>query len=245
MIYIIIPTYKRLKKLERCLNSIFNSTYQDYRIVIVADNNDADTVILAHRLQNDRIDVLVQPRHLYVVGATNRFCREYIDREWDAYVMLCDDVELTKDCLEKVVAIHKECFPDGDGVVGINQKCPGHPNYTFKWFGQTLIGKPFLRRYKDVDYQILQPDYMHFFCDEELHRYANKLNKFAIAEEAVLYHYHPGYVSEEMDATHNIIRSGDYSPKEHDNKVYEIRQCNHLTWGLSWIRTDIMNISDK
>ena len=91
-----------------------------------------------------------------------RVIQENISREWDGFIGLCDDVELLPNTLEKAVLLHNQKFFDTDGVVGFAQDCPGYPRYTFKWFGQTLIGRKFVERYRDANYQICCPDYYHF-----------------------------------------------------------------------------------
>ena len=37
---IIIPTYKRVEKLSRCINSILKQTYRDFEIIVCFDNMD-------------------------------------------------------------------------------------------------------------------------------------------------------------------------------------------------------------
>lgn len=226
-----IATYQRTKKLQRLLRSLYWTSYKDYRIEIVADNKDYNTRNEIQYLNADMV-VKVQDSHKFVIGAWNRVVQENIDKDdWDGFIGLCDDVELKIDTLQKAVDQFKEHFPDGDGVVGFKQECPGHPEYTFKWFGQTLMGRKFIERYKDVNYQICCPDYKHFYQDEEMYEYASSLNKFKICGNAVLLHYHPGFVSEEVDETHNIIRSGSVSPKNYDIALNKKRKEAGLLWG--------------
>ena len=45
MILIAIPTYKRIKKLQRLLRSLERQTYKDWEAVAIVDNNDMDTVV--------------------------------------------------------------------------------------------------------------------------------------------------------------------------------------------------------
>lgn len=238
-----IATYKRTEKLQRCLNSIFNSSYKDYEILIVADNNDVATKdYLAGPNMYKLWDVIVQPSQQFVIGAWNRANRENIEIKFvednngtkvgfDGFIGLCDDVELTENALENAVLAHKNWFPDGDGVVGFKQDCPGYPEYTFKWYGQTLMGREFIERYKQVDYQICCPDYKHFFQDEEMFMYANSMNKFHPEESALLHHYHPSFIREEQDQTHEIVRFGNDSPKVHDMKVLAERLKKGYLWG--------------
>lgn len=232
---IVIPTYKRVEKLSRCIRSIYDSTYTDWRIIVVADNMDAPSVVYAHSLKDSRIETLVQPEHKFVIGAWNRFTEEYQeDKNWDAMLWCCDDVEFYRHAIQQAVAYHHKHFPDGDGVIGFKQVCHGHDNYNFKWFGQCLIGRKFIERYKDVDYKVCCPDYVHFYQDEEMWNYADSLGKFKNCPTAILNHYHPSFVKEEEDETHNIIRSSKLSPKSKDISTHELRLNRGLIWGKSW-----------
>ena len=228
-----IATYQRTKKLQRLLLSLHNSTYKNFDIEIVADNNDLNTSNEIKYLNADMV-VKVQPEHKYVIGAWNRIVQENIHKKWDGFIGLCDDVELKPDALQNIVNMHGRTFPDTDGVLGFKQECPGHPEYSFKWFGQTLMGRKFVERYKDANYQICCPDYRHFCQDSEMGEYAHSLNKFFACEEAVLQHYHPCFVKEEIDNTHNLIRLGKYSPKNHDYKMQKIRKNSGFLWGKNF-----------
>lgn len=231
-----IATYHRIEKLHRCIKSIKASTHQDFEIMVICDNMDLDTAEEI-RATYPEIIIDVQPSHKYVIGAWNLCVQSNIDDpSWDGFIGLCDDVELTPEALEEIVACHKFTFPDTDGVMGFNQECPGYSNYTFKWFGQTLMGRKFIERYKEANYQICCPDYKHFFQDEEMYEFASSLNKFYSCPQALLKHYHPGFIKEEMDETHNIIRDKVNSPKLHDLRIYTIRKSEKLIWGKSFQR---------
>ena len=193
-------------------------------------------------------DVVVQEKQSFVIGAWNRVVSHYfndkvtswedektsIEEPFDGFIGLCDDVELSKNALENAVMSHRYHFPDGDGVIGFNQDCPGHSEYTVKWFGQTLMGRKFIERYKSVDYQICCPDYKHFYQDEEMYEYAMSLGKFHCEPMALMHHYHPSFIADERDNTHNIIRVGDQSPRSHDMEMQVKRKHLGLLWGQNF-----------
>lgn len=231
-----IATYRRIEKLKRLLRSLENQTYKNiHNIHIVCDNNDYETAETMQKCKE--FDVMkysysVNDSHKFVIGAWNDTIQNYIlNKEWDGYIGLCDDVELHPNALEKIVDCHKKCFPDTDGVCGFKQECPEHKEYTFKWYGQTLIGRKFLERYKDVNYQVCCPDFSHFCQDNELWRYSSLLKRFINCNTAILNHYHPCFAKEELDETHNIIRSGKDSPKNRDYLMQFERQRAGYLWG--------------
>lgn len=227
-----IVTYKRIKKMERLLKSIKENTFQDYEIVVMVDNNDVETV---NYFKNTKIYKRLNKRHEYVIGNWNKFIREF-HLKAEMLILLVDDVELFPDCIQNAVNCMNSNFPDLDGIVGISQCAPEHPRYTWMPYGQVLIGRNFIERYKPVNYQVCMPDYLHFYQDEELWKYATALNKFVLCKEAMLIHYHPGFYREEKDETHKLIRVPEIKGK--DIKTYNLRKSKGLIWGQSWERTN-------
>lgn len=223
-----IATFKRIDKLKRLLKSLKNQTYQNFRIEVVCDNNDFET---SKFLVDSDIKNYVQNYHKFVIGAWNKIVQQNINNTWDGWIGLCDDVELHPNALQIIVNQHKDHFYDTDGVLGFKQECPEHPEYSFKWFGQTLMGRKFIERYAEANYQICCPDYFHFCQDAEMYDYAHSLYKFFSCEGAVLNHYHPGFIKDEVDETHNIIRSGNVSPKNKDFKMQIEREKLGYLWG--------------
>lgn len=236
---VVIPTYKRIKKLERCLKSLEAQTYKDFSIHIYCDNNDTDTYNWLADYKQHRVYSTLNSKQEFVIGSWNKFFTgnfsyKYITKtDYDAVLWCVDDVELYPNTIAEAVACMIKNFPDLDGVVGLKQECPGRPEYTFKWFGQCLIGRKFIERYTKSGHEVCCPDYHHFYQDEELWEFASGLGKFVNCEEALLKHYHPGFLPEELDSTHPMVRG---SIKDIDNATYGERKHKNLLWGESWKR---------
>jgi len=237
---LVIPTYERVQKLKRLIDSIAEQTYKNFDVHIYCDNKDEETAssiteYIINKKYSFSVYVNVNQKRELVIGSWNKFFkamfREYKDYNYDAVQWLVDDVELYPDFLEQVVNYMKYNFSDTDGVIGTNQICPGHPRYTFKWYGQACLGKKFIERYKDVDYQVCCPFYNHFFQDEEMFLFASKNRKFIEGRKAILKHYHPSFVREEKDTTHSIVR-GDMQYQ--DKTTYLSRRGRNLLWGESF-----------
>lgn len=231
---IVIPTYNRPEKLARCLKSIMHQTYEDWNCLIVINGNDDATTMMLQDISDldDRFWFKHRGWNSYVIGAWNYYFEHFFKkRERDAVLWLVDDVELKPNCLEEAVKEMEYSYPDLDGVVGIHQECPEHPEYTFKYFGQVLLGKTFIERYAPVDYKVCCDAYKHFYQDEEMFMYASSLGKFSICEEAQLLHYHPSFIKEELDETHNKVR---FDVKKQDTNTYVERRKKGLIWGKTW-----------
>lgn len=229
-IAVVIPTYKRPDKLKRLLRSLDKQTYKDFDVFIYFDNCDYESSLHIDPLNYSfHIYTTVNTEQKYVIGSWNHFFST--STGYEAVQWLVDDVELTNNFLEEAYNCLIKNFPDTDGVIGTKQACPGHSNYTFKWYGQAMIGRKFIERYKDVNYQVCCPHYFHFYQDEELWMYASSLNKFIECPTALLYHYHPAFAKEEIDSTHPIVRG---NVMVEDKTIYNQRRSQGLIWGKTW-----------
>ncbi len=229
---IVVPTYNRPEKLKRCLDSIIKQSYKDWECLVVINGNDDETPKMLDKIKDSRIWYKTRGWNSYVIGAWNYYFEKFFTkRNKDAIMWIVDDVELKENCLENAIITMKGAFPDTDGVVGLHQECPDHPEYTFKWYGQVLLGKKFIERYKDVNYKVCCEAYRHFYQDEEMHMFASSLGRFWNCEEAQLIHYHPSFIKTNIDEAHNKVR---FDIKKNDLKVYTERRKKGLVWGKTW-----------
>lgn len=232
---IVVPTYNRPEKLKRCLDSIIAQTYTNWECLVVINGNDEFTPKMLDEYSthvDKRIWYKTRGWNSYVIGAWNYYFEKFFKkRNRDAVMWIVDDVELKPTCLEEAVKEMQLLIPDLDGVVGIHQECPGHPSYTFKWYGQVLLGKKFIERYAPVNYKVCCPAYKHFYQDEEMFIFARNLGKFTVCEEAQLIHYHPSFLKDNIDEAHNKVR---FDVKKQDTSIYVERRKKGLIWGESW-----------
>lgn len=99
---IIIPTYKREARIERCLLSAVNQTYSDYEIVIVDNDNNFDNTILLNiikQLNNPKIRYYKNKENL---GAEGNFNRGLYFAQGEHIMWLHDDDFLELNFLEYV-----------------------------------------------------------------------------------------------------------------------------------------------
>lgn len=232
-----IATYQRIEKLKRLLESLKKQTYDNFIISVICDDKDFETEKYIRSLEDYKlghIGVTVQDSRRYVIGAWNTCVQGYVNTfaDFDGFIGLCDDVELFPNCFEMLVWTMQKRFPDYDGVIGISQECPGRPDYTYKPYGQTLMGRKFIERYREAGYQICCPYYKHFYQDEEMWKYATSLGKAYHSLDAKLNHYHPGFKPEEKDNTHFIVRTGGV--QQGDTAIFNRRQSEGKLWGRTW-----------
>ncbi|MFX0126144.1 MAG: glycosyltransferase family 2 protein [Candidatus Hodarchaeota archaeon] len=94
----IIPTYNRVKTIERCLDSVLNQTYKPYEIVIVDDSSKDDTANRVKKYKDSRIKYLVLEKRSGAQVARNR---GIVEAKGDWIAFLDSDDEWIKSKLER------------------------------------------------------------------------------------------------------------------------------------------------
>jgi len=184
MINIVIPTLSRFALLMQTIGSIQRSIYPSFRISIVVDGDD-----LKYR---DRIaDVILREKNveLYTnhkrIGWGRSINSVMMQTDDDYYFSASDDLTFQPATLTYAFSEHCKIFPDGDGVVGINQGnmrhfCPG---------AFVLADRKWINRFPDR--QMYFPMYKHFCVDSELWHYALSEKRFHLCKTATVTHNRP------------------------------------------------------
>lgn len=200
---IVIPTWNRQAKLDRCLESIERQEYPQEKI---------------------RVHAIQDTARLFAFGVWNRFLATWDDG--DAFLYLCDDTELFPDCVSASVAMLEEFC--GDAVIGLNQS--NIPNSEkCAPCAMALCGRKFVDRFPNR--QVFCPDYSRFWADVEVGDYMKQTGLGQYCAAAKLVHYHPSFFRNEMDSTHHAVR--DQKQVEKDKETYRIRKERGLTWGMN------------
>ena len=208
-ITIIIPTRNRVSKLARCLDAMPSAPWVS---VIVGIDGDATTMFSLDFIHSYKL-AIYSPEHI----GSMRLCNLLVPMVEDGLLMLCDDMELLPNALEKALNAFNEAFPDDDGVLGIHQE--GISSYAPT--GVCLMGSKFLARYPDK--QVFNPDYGHF-GDVEIYELAAKLDRYKFGgKEIAVYHHH------EEDQTHHEGRKS----KVADAVLRKSRRESGSIWGLT------------
>ena len=209
----VLPTRNRLVKLKRTLNSI---PRYDYLHIIVICDGDRETYDWLQENRKD-IEAMYVPEHKGAV-----WCRNSVSSTCaDGLLYATDDIVFKAAAISNALKCFNENFSDDDGVVGFVQE-----GNTFHPTGVALVGQKFLLRYPLK--QLFCPEYFHFAC-QEIYDLCEKVgNKFVQAKDAVVHHYHPCFVREEMDQTHMDARKF----RTRDHELIKQRKDKNLTWGF-------------
>lgn len=239
---IVIPTYRRPEKVISFVRSYLAARTDKMDLYLCFDNNDTEsaekvqTYFGEHATDYFKSEVLPIQHRAFRVW--NRHLKFMVDRQGMFYI--CDDVTLFGDCLEVAIDSLEKRFPDGDGIIGLNQEnifrirgmsgfCAG---------GMGLLGERFIQRFPER--AVFCPDYVSFKADNELLQYSYSVGKFFFAETARLVHNHPRFnVARDMDDTHLIVRDKNV---DIDRQIYGQRRQKHYLWGRNF---DLINPDRK
>ena len=173
---VIIPTYlvSRFSYLIKCVNSILDGSYNRVKITVGVNGN-KDLLELVQTLP---VEIYYSEENLGWIRMANKLS---VINKSDMLIYCADDVEFESDAITNAVKAMKKHFPDGDGLVSIEQR-------NLSWGLDTafgMIGKKFIERFPDTPFCI---DYEHIGSDHELGDYAKKVGKHFHCMDAGLYH---------------------------------------------------------
>ncbi len=177
-IHAVLPTYDRIRLIQKTIDSILNSSYRKIKITIVVDVNKAYYERLCHIYEKYRdINVLFNEKRLGWPNSLNRVLMASNDA---FYLYGADDIYFHEMTIEIALNALRQLF-DGDGVIGFQQNlqhfCPG----AFGMFGGSWVDR-YPRRV------VFNPTYKHFCGDSELWHYAKKIDRFFLCKRCRVDH---------------------------------------------------------
>ena len=102
MIFIVIPVYNRINFTKKCLNSIKQQTYQNYRVVVIDDGStDGTAALLAEEFPE--VHVIQGDGNLWWTAATNLGVQYALEKQADYILTLNNDTIAPEDFLEKMM----------------------------------------------------------------------------------------------------------------------------------------------
>ena len=126
MIYILVPTFARIKETEKFLNSIHESIDKDYLTIIIDDH--PEKVTFKSIQQNNHVKVIASEKEIWWVGSVNLGIQTLFDKydlkDEDIVVFANNDVQIDKNSFNllyselkknKTQIVHPRTF-DQDGL---------------------------------------------------------------------------------------------------------------------------------
>jgi len=177
-INVIIPTFDRMRLIQRTVDSVFASSYKKTKITIVVDVNKQYYKRLEKvYAKNNKVKILFNEKRLGWPKSLNRVLAA---TDYEIYIYGADDIYFHKQTIEHAVKMLDKLFC-GDGVIGFQQNlnhfCPAA-------FG--MFGRQWVSRFPDR--KVFNPAYVHFCGDSELWHYAKKINRFFLCKKCRVDH---------------------------------------------------------
>jgi len=214
---IVIATRNRYEKLMRTIRSI---PEKDFITTWITFDGDLDGFnrICESDFEKREIIIDFSFEQRGAVKARNDIISKFACE--DGILYATDDMTFEPNAIENAFNAFNSHFPDDDGVVGLVQL----GNKKYHPTGVALVGQKFLQRYPNK--QLFWPGYYHFAC-QEIYWLASKLGKFHQESTAVIRHYNPFILKDEMDETHKEARIH----KGKDHALMKARQMSGTIWG--------------
>jgi len=161
-----IVSFERLPMLARAIESLRAQSHKNIHIVVVVDGKpELYKLIKSQFPTSPDLSIILNKEHSYWVASVNRVLKEF---DSDFYVYGADDIVFPLHCIASAVAIMKEQFPDGLGLVNIFRRNKAT-------FG--LFGRKWAEMYPDR--QALCPDFIQYGADREIGDVARELGVYA------------------------------------------------------------------
>lgn len=126
---IIIPVFNSYKTIEKCLSSIFNSTFNDFEVIVVDDKSTDDYTDLLKKFNVEIIN------NEYNIGPSVSRNNGANHAQGKILLFIDSDVEIFPDTLNKIV-----------DFLTFNQNCIAVSGYLYPWCEMTDV----LSRYKNL-----------------------------------------------------------------------------------------------
>lgn len=193
----------------KTIHSIKCNSYKDVSIFVVVDGNRE----ILEKVLPEEVAILFNPERRDWVYSINR---GIFYATSDAVMYAADDLVFQEDCLEKAVRAMDGKFPDGNGLVAINQTVRG----VISAFG--LMGRKFIEHFPGR--RVFCPEFIHYSSDFEIGRYARNNNLFHYCEDATMNHER---LKDDTWRKANEAKQKDY-------EVATRRENRGLVWGDSF-----------
>lgn len=200
MIFVVVPTYGRSGRMEPLARNILENSQTPVKVFFVVEEDDAQSVAEAERLNKDLVSFVLNARKKTYAGAVNTAARYLLPQGFDYLFLGADDLDFRTGWDVEALETAKET---GAQVIGTNDL---HNPYVLAGTHAThyLIDCRYLTREPydpDMVGQVLYEGYDHNYTDTEFIGAAKAASIFAPCMTAVVEHRHPDWGMSPADAT--------------------------------------------
>jgi GT2 family glycosyltransferase len=139
---LLLTCHNRKDKTLSCLTSIFNCIIPSGYVfdVILVDDGSTDGTAIAVKEKYPKVKIITGNGNLFWAGGMRMAWSEAIDKEYDAYLLINDDVELIENFLQPIVDTHQYALTHfGMGGIYVSSTLDKSTNTIS--YGGTLVKK--------------------------------------------------------------------------------------------------------
>jgi len=127
---VIIPAFNAGETIRKCLESVFNSDFKDFEVIVVDDASTDDTLKIAQEFPAKIIKIKHQRGKSYARNTGASHARNIGEKkaECDILVFIDSDIVIGKDTLGKIVTIFEK-RPEITSIAGVLSKTHSNKNY--------------------------------------------------------------------------------------------------------------------
>jgi hypothetical protein len=203
------PTRGRPKLFRQTLSLYLRDPTPGILVTIDADDktmNNADMLLYLNQ-QDRRVDYRIGNCQSKVEAVNDGVGAE----TWDLLITASDDmIPQRADYAQRIAGLFEEFFPDGDGVLHLDDGRCGKELNTLP-----IMGRPYYDRFGYV----YHPSYKSTHCDNEMHEVAERLGRSVYVPEIIIRHEWIGHHA--PDRLHQYNES--LSPQ--DDQTYRRRKA--------------------
>lgn len=141
-ISVIIPAYNSERYLEKCLDSIFNQTFQNFEVILVNDGSTDATRLIGERYASDNSNMMLINRENEGVFSARNAALDVCHGE---YVAFCDSDDYVEpdwlQCFMNAIGENRVCDMVAQGLIidyDDHEECVSFPEKTYE--GNDIIG---------------------------------------------------------------------------------------------------------
>lgn len=214
------PSRTRGDKFVKVLSAYrgMRSNEHDVRILVTAAPDDPT-------MNNDRIKSMLEAMpdvwlhytpHDHKVQAINANVEDHLDWDWDALLLVADDmIPIVQNYDAVILEDLEQHFPSTDGVLWYYDGFQNERLNTIPCMG---------RAYYERFHYIYHPSYLSLWCDNEFQEVADRLGRQVRFPHVIIRHEHPYNVGGKQDE--QLRRTESYNAQDKAN--YEARRSRNF-----------------
>ena len=120
MVYIILVNYNGLQDTISCIQSIKESTFKEFKIIVVDNGSNDESLKYLRAMEDSVVTILDAGGNLGFSGGNNIGIQYALENNAEYILLLNNDTVIHRDCLKELVMTAQEF--DDQAIIGITER---------------------------------------------------------------------------------------------------------------------------